>query len=498
MRLFYKLKKIFLYPPFLRYNVGMMNKRVKNLWIVVFLLSGCTSQGEKISSDPSISYPKVGEKAHILENIQLDQENLVFDDFTKGVNPEHWMIGSGAWGSGNGGVVSENVSYTEDGILLLRGNGSYYAKDGVKGLGTLKDGRNTGACLVSTFGARPGHYEVKMKPLPRQGACSAFWTYANRPVSGEENDNHEIDIELPGGKTSGTIAFKNVLNTNYIKESQSISQDVSLSEVTNGNTINLNDGNFHTFGFDWYTSPELIVYTIDGYVSAVSTSFIPTLEGKLWLGNWFPNNAGFVGNSLFETDYMEVDWVKYLPFQNQPYQSWNAEVTVSGADLNRYPSHSVVKPEVNLIANGDFEYFRRKGIRDNYGWTYSMLNTATVDDPTQVCYPSLQEGYGDSCGAVIKKGGYLSTVVDSVYEGQKFRLSFKGKASSDKSQLVIRYRDSHEASLGAEIVPLERGDWKTYTKEFIAKEGTYSLQLQMFTSSGDGEMALDDISLLRN
>ena len=77
---------------------------------------------------------------------------------------------------------------------------------------TLKDGRNTGSVIISRFLTGPGHYEVKMKPLPRLGACTALWTYTNRVSSiYDENDNHEIDIELPGGKTNNAISFKNVL-----------------------------------------------------------------------------------------------------------------------------------------------------------------------------------------------------------------------------------------------------------------------------------------------
>ena len=74
----------------------------------------------------------LGDKIETLASVKLDEENAVFDDFTNGVDYERWQIGAGAWGYGNGGVVPENVFYTEDGHLILRGNGLYYAKNEVK------------------------------------------------------------------------------------------------------------------------------------------------------------------------------------------------------------------------------------------------------------------------------------------------------------------------------------------------------------------------------
>ena len=63
-----------------------------------------------------------------------------------------------------------------------------------------------------------------MKVLPRQGACTAFWTFA---YNLDTLENHEIDIELPGGNRSGTVTFENVLNTNYITEQMNISFDTN-------------------------------------------------------------------------------------------------------------------------------------------------------------------------------------------------------------------------------------------------------------------------------
>lgn len=457
----------------------------------------CATKSDPADSNGSETGLAQGDKAHLISGIEIDENGSFFDDFSSGINKDNWIIGSGAWGNGNGGVVPGNVFYTDEGTLLLRGNGSYYSKNEIKGLGTLKDGRNTGAALISRFGTRPGHYEVKMKPLPRLGACSAFWTYANRNgTAGEENDNHEIDIELPGGKNSGLISFKNILNTNYVTESLSISQDTELEKVTEGKTINLNDGNFHVFGFDWYTDPALIVYTVDGYVSAVSDSFIPTLEGRLWLGDWFPNNSGFVGNSLFETDYMEVDWVKYLPFKNQPFTEYNAAITVNEAEASQYPSSPIVRPSVNKIANGDFEYYLRKGTEEGYGFEFSRLSSSE-EEIKDVCYVSPDAGFQGSAGAVIRNGGYLSSVIDSVYGGQKFKFGVDAKSEGGSSKIILRYRDSSESNISSETLEVTSTDWAHHEKEITAPDGTYSLLIQIYSQKESDNLTIDNLSLTK-
>ncbi|MBR0295278.1 MAG: glycoside hydrolase family 16 protein [Bacilli bacterium] len=447
--------------------------------------------------DKSVA-PSQGDEYYRLSSVQIDEDNVVFDDFTTGVNYDYWFIGSGAWGSGNGGVVPDNVFYTEDGYLLLRGNGMYYSKNDVKGVGTLKDGRNTGAVIISKFNCRPGHYEVKMKPLLRKGACTALWTYTNRenPES-EERDNHEIDIELPGGNQSGSISFKNILNTNYVTEAKAISQDVVLENVTHGKVINLNDGKFHTFGFDWYTDPELVVYFIDGYVSAVSDTYVPSLESKLWLGNWFPNNSAFVGMSQFETDYMVVDYISYLPFLNQPYVTWNADVTVATANKSLYPTSPITLPKANLVANGDFEYFTRKGVVDGYGWSYAKLAGYKNVEISDVCFPTLTDGNEESAGATIKEGGYLSASVDSVYAGQNFRLSLDAKSSGSSSKVIVRYRDNSDSSISSDNIEITSSDYQRISKEITAPETCYSILIQVYNQEADTVINIDNFYLER-
>lgn len=485
----------------------MKNKRAKALRSFgLFLTTICSFSVLSCSKNKDSKQELVpGANRELLEGVEYDLSNAVFDDFVNGIDQSLWIIGNGAWGNGNGGVIPENVSYTEDGILILRGNGEYYSENDVRGVGTLKDGKNTGACIISKFNATPGHYEVKMKPLPRKGACTAIWTYANRPSSsGEENENHEIDIELPGGKSNSPICFRDVLNTNYITESYNESQDVDLNVVTQGKVINLIDGNFHTFGFDWYTNPGKVIYFVDGIITAVSDMFTPTLDGKFWIGNWFPNNAGFVGLSKFETDYMLVDYAKFIPFKDQPHEEFEATPSVAAASLSQYPTSPVVIPEVNQVANGDFEYVVRKETQENYGWTFSRLN-GVKDEVSNICYAQDGVGVEGSAAAVIKDGGYLytTTPIDGIYEGDSFTLSFEGKSNTQYSQVIIRFKDSADRLIdGAnQSIVLNSADFKQYEKTYTAPEGTYSVELQAYSYNGKvisgAEMVLDNIKIIK-
>jgi len=328
---------------------------------------------------------------------------------------------------------------------------------------------------------------------------TAFWTFTNRTSSiYDENDNHEIDIELPGGKTRSAISFKNVLNTNYVTESMNISKDIVVKDVTNGETINLADGKFHTFGFDWYTDPSVIIYFCDGHITAINDLFVPTLQSKLWLGNWFPNNAAFVGESLFETDYMVVDWVKYIPYLNQPFEEWNPNVSVNAAERSQYPSSPIILENPNMIANGDFDALGALEDKTNRGWVYSKLNGYDAIPVEDICYIGDNVGLDQTPALVIKEGGYASTVVDSIYDGFEYNLSFYAKTDATDARVIVRYRDLSQGVLESKVIRVSGDSFNKYSEKLTPPEGTYSVQLQVyFNDEADCHLIIDEFSLVR-
>lgn len=385
-----------------------------------FVLSAC-------SEDTPPPVPTKGEAVCLLPGVELDYDRAFFDGFDNGVSYDNWYIGKQSWGAGgNGGVIPENVNYTDDGTVVFSGTGEYYTRGDIVGLGAVKDGTLTGGALISKFLTGPGRYEVKMKVLPRLGACSAFWTFAydgDPPDGFPSPGNHEIDIELPGGNKAGgdNIGFDSVLNTNYWTVDYSISQDNKLAAATGGAVTAVNDGQWHTFGFDWYTvepdESELvdgerptdtgkIVYYVDGIVTAIIDAFVPFYQSRLWVGVWFPHNTGFVGDALFEKDYMSVDYISYTPFKNQPYYQEFVPDVNGVADISEYPTRPIAAVKGNLVSNGDFEYAARNA--DNTGWesrksTYSSADYALAVADFKADYEANKVAYDDIINSAVRE-----------------------------------------------------------------------------------------------
>lgn len=212
------------------------------------------------------------------------------DDFTgSSVDTARWEVVNQVWGTGNNGVIPENVSVS-NGMLCVRGNGDLYS--GVK---------RTGGC-IKTVGSNyaSGSYEVKMKVLPQMGALSAMWTYYN-----DGTINHEIDIEMPGN----TQNFNYVLCTDWI---QAIESNTYRTTQLVQTSTPQNDGEWHVYRFDWHTNPKRVDYYRDGVLLTSQTTTVPNHGGNFWVGVWFPNN--WSGTPNFATDYMYVDYVKFTPF----------------------------------------------------------------------------------------------------------------------------------------------------------------------------------------
>ena len=470
-------------------------------------LSGCGKKQENKEEESTVvdtGLPQEKQELRVVEGVNFDYSKTFFDDFTNGVDYNTWIISEDCWGSNRGGLTVKNLFYTDEGTLLLRANGNHYSGDEVQGYGSVKDGRDTGASLVSKFVTGPGRYEVKMKPMPRLGGCTAFWTYSNRPVSGSENDNHEIDIELPGGKSGGVHSFQYMMNTNYVTETYMANVDFKLSEATNNKVINLNDGNFHTFGFDWYTNPELIVYHVDNVVTAVSNVFIPYLLTRIWVGVWISITDNFMGAPEFESDFMEIDWVKYIPFDStQPYTVCEVDEVSKSCPKELYPTSPVSRPIVNKISNGDFEYFIRKGTQDKYGWTFKKFNSESREVP-EVCYLTASSGKDNTAGAVVKGGGYLTTTVDSSYAGYKYDLSFDAFSDGEDSVCEVVYYSSYVPDtnpLSSEIIHLTKDQWKHYSQTITCPDRCSSMTVEFYNTKfgkSTSSMQIDNVAMSRS
>ena len=460
--------------------MSKLDKKVLPLVLAISSLVAC-------SSNNIVSTPKVGKDIVLFNNIEFDYDNAFFDDFSEGVSNDNWYIGKQAWGGGNGGVVPNNIKYTDDGNLVVTGNGKFYEDGDIRGVGDIKDGRYTGGALISKFLVQPGRYEIKMKVLPRLGACTAFWTFA---YDVSDASNHEIDIELPGGNRSDVISFSNLLNTNYIKENLSQSQDVKFQDVLESNDeFYFNDGNWHTFGFDWYTDPEYVVYYVDGKVSAISNVFVPSKQARLWVGCWFPVSSGFVGSADFETDNMYVDYVKYIPFKNQPCEEFNPPISGYAFDTE-YPSSPISAPVVNKVSNGTFEKSKYNASQIG-GWRLTK-RVNEEKDISEIVKLVDNEGYENSRALGISDGAIVYQLVDSIYHNFKHDFSIYAKGNG---KVTVRYYGTTTSEiLLSKTIEVNSDQLKEYHLDLIAPENSQSIRINLESSTGN-TLFIDNVEL---
>ncbi len=223
--------------------------------------------------------------------------------FEEGID-KNWKVMKHQWGIGNGGCIPENVKLGLEGVELVA-NGDFYTGS-IRGLNhdktRGKNGKRTGAALISSQMLGPGSFEICMKPCSKFGVCTAFWTWY-----GNEEINHEIDMELPGRIKKENPTFEIMLNNTWLTEEKCERRCVPIKEAI--------DGNFHTFRFDWHTQPEKVEFYYDGKLVQVNTKNIPTVKMNITFGAWFPHD--WAGKPDFDSSEMKVRYVKYIPFKEK-------------------------------------------------------------------------------------------------------------------------------------------------------------------------------------
>ncbi len=200
-----------------------------------------------------------------------------------------------------------------------------------------------------------GSYEVRMKIAPDPGVASALWTflyeelYPDDPgfvckeVGCQDGDgyyaiNHEIDIEFPGrpGPAHENLSFSKALLNTWVGEND----DEYTTNYTSLDAAQ-NDGQFHTYRFDWHTGdvnevPRVEFY-VDGQLVNTTYTHIPTRASRFWIGAWFPR--GWAGKANFDTSELEIDWVKITPFHEAGDEAVMESVFPGSYDFAQYTEY---------------------------------------------------------------------------------------------------------------------------------------------------------------
>ena len=374
------------------------------------------------------------------------------DDFRQGVDPARWRIADRKWGGlpDYQGCLPENISYTEDGILLLKGQGLY-----------SKNRPLSGAAIVSAAPHGAGRYSVAMKVLPRLGVCNAMWTYFQ---SNGGMINHEIDIELPGHVTEdgsrSDPGYHRVLNTNWVSTMQFVSNGVITDSPAN-------DGNWHLYTFDWHIKPAPhIDFYVDGKLTTTITEKIPFKKGLFWVGVWFPR--GWCGVAEFEQDYMMVDWVSYCPFDEE---TEDVECDAGRcASLTAYPQSPVAMPETDLISNRDFS-----GNMNAY--------TLSVDHAERVA----ENG---KYFVKLNEGGFIRQGITAIYGGMQFLFKWNVFCVKGKGTITLTYYNFKEQIIHTETAVFDGNG----SLKIIAPEHSRKLVICV-SARENAEVRLKELSL---
>jgi len=283
----------------------------------------------------------------------------LFDDFTNGLDPEHWLIADKAWGGTNGGVIPANVEVV-DGVVRLRAHGDDYTGD-IVGHGDRTT--RVGATIVTRDYYASGRYEVRARVPQVLGAASAFWNFhyieyhPTQPEYWTEPNrirNSEIDWEFPTARDDGTpndpvsfdYARANSWGGKFGGEGGNVSLRPDIGEL-------VADGEFHTYAYEWHAGGDghdpFVAWSIDDVEVARYTgeSFgqdnVPHRASRFWVGIWFPasgyrDQIGWAGDPNFDTAYLDIDWVRITPTY-APADTYEPETWPNGfyATPDEYP-----------------------------------------------------------------------------------------------------------------------------------------------------------------
>ncbi|MDR3318838.1 MAG: glycoside hydrolase family 16 protein [Clostridiales bacterium] len=325
-----------------------------------------------------------------------------------------WSLVNYGWGQN--GVSKDNAGYSRSpgvlnaigatgGVIVLSSYGDYY-HDASK--------RGQGGVLISNGQYGPGLYEIRMKVVPRFGPCSTAWSYytnsyavtnnAGSQVYGHNTaDNiqyHEIDIEAPkigqGFKAWGGVAYEEYYqdanNLNSKGEGAVVNRSKGVTADCEGT---YNDGQWHTFAFEWRTAAYdnneaagenegAIIWFMDGKEVARTAMRTPYYPCQLWVGNWFPDNAtDWLGIADYDEAYMYLDWVRITEYDDPVRLTNKSDGSLIKPDLGGCVAFSTTGgntnyaanlPVNNYISNGEFLYGSGAAAT---GWTLTAAARAS-------------------------------------------------------------------------------------------------------------------------
>lgn len=492
----------------------------------------------------------------------LNYDEMIYDDFTGGkIDKNKWVISDSVWdqwGTDQNGVRPQNLFLVEDPEnpethMVMRANGAYYSGEA---LSDSVSGVTTGAGISTVEAMGPGRYEVKMKTCPRVGALTSMWLFSWFNKDDGSVQQNEIDIEIGLKPQLDAVFF-----TTWTAPANNTSYGAPVDYA-------VNDEDWHIYTFDWVTDTDVpyVDYYIDGQFLYKSTTNVPTTNATLTLGIWVPSWAGggisdpvynvATNSRMFDSDYAQFSWWRYIPFQMGGWEQRPVE------NRNYDPDYEVEVltkvPVANKCANGNFElsddhYYKTlrnaletlpeeiaaaqgkldaaeaagnqteaaelsaqivnlnavlQSVKDMLATDGAPWKDYTVTDETDEFYvPDSSAGIvtdplGNGRCAEIAKGGSLGQWLRGATEGFTYRLSGKyrtenGASAAFRYTYYLGYSTTSRAN-GSKTYTIGSSDvWKDFSIEFtVEKADTQSIRYYLECLDSTGTCYFDDLELV--
>lgn len=499
--------------------------------------------------------------ANVESRYTLNYDEMLYDDFTGDtIDSSKWVISDSVWdqwGTDQNGVRPQNLFLVKDENnpdthLIMRANGAYYSGDA---LSDSVNGVNTGAGISTIEAMGPGRYEVKMKACPRVGALTSMWLFSWFNLNDGSVQQNEIDIELGLAPQFDVASF-----TTWTAPANNSSFNIPVDYF-------VNDGNWHIYTFDWVTDADVpyVDYFIDGELIYTIDTNVPTTNATLTLGVWVPSWAGggitdpvynvATNSRMFDSDYAEFSWWRYIPFQ---MDGWEQRPVANRNYAEGYEVEVLTEmPVANKVANGSFtfedDYYYKtlvqardelpvqiaelqkdlesagsdaereeinaqivnltavlKSVNDMLSTDNSPWKDYTVTDPDDEFYVSAESFAGrvtdpdnaENFVAKIVDGGSYGQWLRGASHGFRYRLTLKFRTEGD-AKACFRYThyngySTQSRSNGSTTLELgSSAEWKEVTLEItIDKEDTRGIRYYLECLNESGTCYFDDVVLV--
>lgn len=391
-------------------------------------------------------------------------KRVFFDDFANGIDPAVWDVATGTWDKVSNGLVPENVMYSTyqprveaegatGGIVVIKSNGDF---------APVASERRQGGLLITKTAYGAGLYEARIKVVPRNGQCTALWTYWTNGLSTlNANRCSEIDIELPNAgdlrQWAGTVYSRYVDKKNKVSDSKGFSGDP------------LNDGEWHTMAFEWRTNEEAgdkkVVYYLDGkIVGVVEGECVPVHTATFWITSRFPDSIGWIGDPQYETAYMYVDWVRITEYDDPIQKGAVDNKTTTGPTGTDLGTGMI--PKTNYISNSQFVQ------------QFTIKNMKNVDITSWETENASKSG----ASALISENGKLSQTITAQYEGFKFNLEVYAQVTgSGKCKVYVEFLAGAINRLNPEFEVVGRVD----VMDFVQADGKVTKDASFIVGGGN-------------